>query len=80
MPRSLPQLNSKRVTRYLHEHEQQYEGLLALGAYQHLLPRNLRRQAVVAQFDVACFVRAAADLRPERANELSAALLADLVI
>lgn len=78
-PRSLTELNSKLVTRYLLEHERQYEGLLALGAYQHLLPRNLRRQAVVAQFDVACFVRAAADLRPERAKEVAAALLAGLV-
>ncbi len=68
-PRSLPELNSKQVTRYLHDHERQYEGLLALGAYQHLLPRNLRRQAVVEQFDVACFVQAVADLRPARATE-----------
>ena len=45
-----------------------------------LLPRSLRRQAVVEQFDVARFVQAVADLRPERAGEAAAAVLIGLVV
>ncbi len=78
-PRSLPELSTRQVTRYLHEHERQYEGLLALGAYQHLLPRSLRRQAVVEQFDVARFVQAVAELRLVRADEAAAGVLAGLL-
>ena len=77
-PRSLPVLNARQVTRYLHEHERQYEGLLALGAYQYLLPRNLRRRAVVEQFGIECFVEAVAALRLERVAAPAAETLARL--
>lgn len=55
-PRSLPALSVEQTTRYLQEHVRQYEGMLALGAYQHLLPWSLRQRAVTAEFDVAKFV------------------------
>ncbi len=78
-PRDLPAITRKQVERYLHEHLHQYERLLALGAYQHLLPRSLRIQAVVDQFDVATFLEAVAALRIERTAEAPAAALAALV-
>ncbi len=56
----------------------QYEGLLALGAYQHLLPRSLRRRAVVEQFDVTRFVEAAAALRITRSAQPAGETLVDL--
>ena len=78
-PRGLPPISLKQVERYLHDHAHQYEALLALGAYQHLLPRSLRRQAVIEQFDPGCFVEAVAALRVERTAETSAEALAGLV-
>jgi ATP-dependent Lhr-like helicase len=78
-PRGLPSISLKQVERYLRDHVHQYEGLLALGAYHHLLPRSLRRQAVVEQFDVQCFVETVASLRLERQAESSADVLAELV-
>ncbi|MFN8467202.1 MAG: DEAD/DEAH box helicase [Caldilineaceae bacterium] len=65
-PRSLPAINARQVERYLQDHVHQYEGLLSLGAYQHLLPRSLRRRAVVEQFEVTRFVEAVAALRVTR--------------
>ena len=47
----------------------EYEGLLALGAYNYLLPIALRRRAVVEQFDVARFVEAIAGLKVDRTPE-----------
>jgi hypothetical protein len=78
-PRGLPAISLKQVERYLHDHTHQFEGLLALGAYQHLLPRSLRRQAVIEQFDPGCFVETVATLRLERTAESSAEALARLV-
>jgi len=68
-PRTLPPLSTEQVTRYLHEHVRAYEGLLALGAYNHLLPIELRRRAVVEQFGVARFVEGVAALKTERTPE-----------
>ena len=68
-PRSFPPLTPESVNRYLHEHSRQYERLLALGAYQPLLPLELRRRAVVEQFGVERFVAAVARLRPALAPE-----------
>ena len=34
--RALPGLSAEQTLRYLHEHMRRYEGLLALGAYNHL--------------------------------------------
>jgi ATP-dependent helicase Lhr and Lhr-like helicase len=78
-PRGLPSISLKHAERYLRDHAHQYEGLLALGAYQHLLPRNLRRQAVVEQFDVGCFVETVATLRLERTAESAAEALVGLI-
>lgn len=76
-PRSLPTITIEQTTRYLHEHVRQYEGLLAMGAYQHLLPWLLRQRAVTAQFDVARFVESLAGLKPKRtAEQLTADLRA----
>ncbi len=77
-PRSLPALSPAQVERYLGSHLHQYERLLGLGAYQHLLPRRLRQQAVVEQFGVQTFVEATTALRPTRAVETAAAALAGL--
>jgi ATP-dependent Lhr-like helicase len=68
-PQTLPLWTVEQVTRYLRDHYRAYEPLLGLGAYQHLLPPELRQRAVIAQFDVARFLRAAEDLRMERAPE-----------
>ena len=43
--------------------------MLALGAYNHLLPIELRRRAVVGQFGVARFVEGMAALKIERTPE-----------
>ncbi len=68
-PRSIPTITPAQVERYLREHYRAYEPMLALGAYHHLVPVELRRRAVVEQFDVPRFIRAVADLRMERASE-----------
>jgi ATP-dependent Lhr-like helicase len=67
--RALPTITARQTERYLQDRYREYESLLALGAYQHLLPRELRRRAVVEQFDVARFVAAAAQLRVKAAPE-----------
>ena len=77
--RALPALSAEQTLRYLHEHMRQYEGLLALGAYNHLVPRELRRQAVVEQFDVARFEAAVAGLKLQRITEAVAEDLLRLV-
>ena len=68
-PHALPAITVTQMTRYLRDHYLPYESLLALGAYQRLLPRQLRRQAVVEQFDVLRFVEAVAMLRVQVAPE-----------
>ena len=68
-PHGLPAITATQMTRYLRDHYLPYESLLALGAYQRLLPRQLRRQAVVEQFDVSRFVEAVAMLRVQVAPE-----------
>ncbi len=60
---SLPAIGGEQATRYLHEHVRQYEGMLALGAYNHLLPSEVRRRAATEQFNVQRFVQAVAGLR-----------------
>ncbi len=57
-----------------------YEGLLALGAYNHLLPTAVRRCAVVEQFGVERFVEAVARLRTERKTEAVAENLKRLIL
>jgi ATP-dependent Lhr-like helicase len=62
-PADLPPISIEQTTRYLHEHMRQYEGMLALGAYQHLLPWPLRQRSVAEQFDAWHFAEAVARLR-----------------
>jgi len=69
----------EQVTLYLHDQYRRYESLLPLGAYHHLLPRDLRRRAVIEQFDVARFVQATRRLHPERSAECLVETLYDLV-
>ncbi|MFO7634758.1 MAG: hypothetical protein R6W76_19570, partial [Caldilinea sp.] len=76
--RNLPAITIEQTTRYLREHVRQYEGLLALGAYHHLLPYPLRQRAVVEQFGVLRFVEAVAQLRVERMTETAAENLAQV--
>jgi ATP-dependent helicase Lhr and Lhr-like helicase len=59
----------QQVSRYLHDHYRRYERLLAFGAYHHLLPLELRRRAVVEQFDIPRFINAVANLRFESVLE-----------
>jgi ATP-dependent Lhr-like helicase len=66
---AIPVFTPRQVERYLHERYRAYEPMMALGAYQHLLPVELRRRAVVEQFNVSRFLRAAQSLRTERASE-----------
>lgn len=68
-PRAIPALTPEGVQRYLHDHYRRYESMLALGAYHHLLPVELRRRTVVEQFDVPRFIEAVERLRIERASE-----------
>lgn len=79
-PRAIPALPVEKVTRYLHDNYRQYEAMLTLGAYHHLLPVNLRRRAVLAQFDAPRFVEAVATLRPVRAPEAIVVDLGSLLI
>jgi ATP-dependent Lhr-like helicase len=78
-PQALPALNVEQVERYLRDHVREYEGLLALGAYQHLLPRSLRQQAVVAQFETGRFAEAVARLHLQRTTEKVAVDLVTLL-
>jgi ATP-dependent helicase Lhr and Lhr-like helicase len=68
-PRVLPSYTPEQVTRYIRDHYLRYETLLSLGAYHHLLPVELRRRAVIEQFNVARFVQAVAQLHIERAPD-----------
>lgn len=77
-PRSLPAISSEQTTRYLHEHVRQYEGMLALGAYQHLLPWTLRQRSVSTQFSAQRFGDAVARLRVARRLDAAAEDLAQL--
>jgi ATP-dependent Lhr-like helicase len=56
--RALPHWTADQVSDYVQERYQRYESLLELGAYHHLLASDLRRRAVVAQFDVPRFLAA----------------------
>jgi ATP-dependent Lhr-like helicase len=78
-PRNLPALSIEQTTRYLQEHVRLYEGMLALGAYQHLLPWPLRQRAVIEQCGVAQFSDAVAGLRCRRVTEGATQNLLQLV-
>ena len=78
-PRALPPVSVEMVTRYLHEHVRPYEGLLALGAYQHLLPWPLRQRSVVEHFDAARFAASVSALHLEPAAGEAGSSLAHLL-
>jgi hypothetical protein len=65
----IPNWTSQTVNQYLNDHTRQYEGMLGLGAYQHLLPNALRRRAVVEQFNVPRFIEVTQRLIPKRAPD-----------
>jgi ATP-dependent Lhr-like helicase len=79
-PRSIPPLTPEQVKRYLHDRYRAYEPVLALGAYHHLLPPELRRRAVVEQFNVERFLKAVQSLRIERTSEALAQELRDILL
>ena len=64
VPTRWPTWTLEQVTIYLHDHYRLYERLLALGAYHPLVPLDLRRRAVIEQFDVPRFVQAINQLHP----------------
>jgi hypothetical protein len=78
-PTCLPTWSAEQVVVYLHDQYRRYESLLALGAYHHLLPSNLRRRAVIEQFDVPRFMQAIRPLHPERTTENHAKILSELI-
>lgn len=78
-PQRLPEVTATQVTHYLAGAYRQYETGLELGAYQHLLPRDLRRQAVVDQFGAERFVAAIQRLQLTVAPESVAASLQNLL-
>lgn len=53
---AFPKITPESVEAMLSTHYKAYELLLAQGAYQHLLPLNVRRQSVIRLFNVARFV------------------------
>jgi hypothetical protein len=65
----IPRPSLAQAQQYVSDHYRRYEPLLALGAYHHLLPVELRRRAVVEQFNVPRFVTAVSDMRVMRAPE-----------
>jgi len=66
---AIPAWTEDRVERYLREKYRELESSLNLGPFQHLLPPELRRRAVVEAFDVGRFLSATAALRPVCAPE-----------
>ncbi len=68
-PRALSAWTEETVEQYCADDYRQLEPMLALGPYQHLLPTDLRRRAVIAQFDVPRFRAAIASLRVVHAPE-----------
>ncbi|MEO8392063.1 MAG: DEAD/DEAH box helicase [Chloroflexota bacterium] len=78
-PRTLPIWKAEQIERYLHDQYRRYESLLALGAYHRLLPLELRRRAVIEQFDVLRFMQAISQLRPERTADSLTESLQELI-
>jgi hypothetical protein len=78
-PEAPPARAEAQVVRYLHDRYREYEQLLELGPFQHLLPPLLRRRAVVAQFDVPHFLAATAGLHLTLAPEALGAQLSQLL-
>jgi ATP-dependent helicase Lhr and Lhr-like helicase len=60
-----PHWTPEQVTRHIADHFQKYESLLNLGAYHAMLPRVLRRRAVIEQFDIPRFVQILSSMQLE---------------
>ncbi|MBL8134176.1 MAG: DEAD/DEAH box helicase [Anaerolineae bacterium] len=78
-PHSLPAWTTTQITRYLSDQYRGYEQWLALGAYQRFLPLELRRRAVVDQFDAPRFVGAINNLKIVQSIDRLTQSLQDLV-
>ncbi len=78
--RHLPTFAPHQLTRYLTDNARRYESMLSLGAYQALLPPELRIRSVIEQFDVPRFLAATEKLRVEAAREKIAEPLQDLML
>jgi ATP-dependent Lhr-like helicase len=76
---SLSKWTEAQVTRHLRERYRSYESQLGMGAYQHLLPFDLRVRAVIEQIDVPRFVEMIARLRVVRVSDEVANALALLL-
>jgi hypothetical protein len=74
----LPQWTSIQVSRFVEEHYRSLEAFLDLGAFHHLLPVPMRRQALINQFDVTRFVSALSALKLLPASEELAAKLSTI--
>ena len=74
-PRTLPVFTTEQVWDTIDDQLRQYEGLLALGAYQKLLPDDVRRRAVMAAVDIPRFVAVTGRLRLQLADTATAARL-----
>lgn len=76
---TMPHWGEARIRRYVESHYRTLERMLDLGPFQHLLPVEQRRRAVVDQFDVPVFVAAVSRMvfipAPEAALETLAALV-----
>ena len=65
----LPTWTEAQIRRYLNDRYRRYESMLAPGAFHHLLPQELRRQAVIEQFNVRRFAQRVAALGLSSAPE-----------
>lgn len=68
-----------QVRRYVEDHYRNLEPFLDLGAFHHLLPGSLRRQAVVEQFDVPRFHAAMSALQISSITDSILELLLNLL-
>ncbi len=68
-PQLPPIWTGQQVSRYVADTYRQWESLLSMGAFHHLLPLSLRSREVVRQFAVPGFLAAMESLRPFSATE-----------
>ena len=75
LPAPWPQ---QEIERYLIDQYRRLETLLDAGPFQHLLPTALRKQAVIAQFDIARFQQVVTRLQLSVSAEVDTAIQARL--
>jgi hypothetical protein len=76
---AMPTWTVGQVQHYLEDHYRSLEPFLDLGAFHHLLPIPMRRQAVVQHFDIARFVHAITHLEVSAAADELADKLSTLI-